>query len=196
MSRRHYRLIIVMGVMALAVLVFLLTGVGAAGSGSPMALLSTQSSASPSSKSIATPVSSAVAQDSSSQVPGVPAIPVKPTTSAGVAAFTQQDVEAYFNIHPNLSDMFAVENAAPPTVDHVEFVTAGEFSARGQVVPSSRSGADLLCVVTVHGTFHQSGPPPIDPNVPTTVVTFKASTLYFDATTGNLLLNRLGDPVQ
>ncbi len=196
MSRRHYRLIVVMGVMALAVLVFLMTGLVAAGSGSPLALFGTQSSASPPSESIATPVSSAVAQDSSSQIPGVPAIPVKSKTSGGVAAFTQQDVRAYLSIHPNLSDMFAVENAAPPTVEYIEFVTAGELSARGQIVPSSRSGADLLSVVTLHGTFQRSGPPSIDPNVPTTVVKFKTSTLYFDATTGNLLLNRLGNPVQ
>lgn len=90
-----------------------------------------------------------------------------------------------------MGDMYADPAARHPSIASIEFGTASELSARSVDVPQVRSGDDLLCMVTLHGTFKMSGPPPGDK-----VFTYKLVIMAFDGRTGNLLRTSLGDLVK
>ena len=112
--------------------------------------------------------------------PGRPAItPTLPVTNAATPTFTEGDVRAYFGgANPRLG--FRI-SATQITVRRVLFATnAGVRRQFGQSVetPDSR----LICAVELAGDFTISGP------FATTPVVRPTAYLFFDAKTGNILV--------
>jgi len=114
--------------------------------------------------------------------PGSPAIvPTKPNTDPLTLTFTEADVRAYVAMHPHPDQ---VPNAPAATIVSIEFLPARVVDAR--IGDSGMSPDVLLCLVTLHGSFHVAGP------LGSKGVSGSTGTLLFNAHTGNHLMETVG----
>jgi len=127
--------------------------------------------------SVALP-SPSVPSNSSRLPTGVAAIP---RTQTGVPAFVARGALDYVAAHPHPD---RVRSQGVPAVQSVEFLTSAEVWARIGV-KTELQPADMVCIVTSHGSFLVAGPQGMS----------RSGTVgyqIFDARTGNLVIEGVG----
>jgi hypothetical protein len=172
---------LVIGVVTAAGLAIIASGIEFGAGMAPPPAVADQSGPIATARPAAPPTVDAANRTSNKEVPGVPAI--KPTLlSAGPNSptFSNQDAINYATTHP-----FHARSSTPVSVTAVEFIAASQIKARFGW-DSGLADDRLLCMVRLEGAFQ------VDSIPGRPAQTGRVFYQFFDAHTGNLLINSGG----